>query len=788
MSNNCTISRQLRRIAAGAAFALLCAGSVCAEEKISLNRGWSFRYEGETSWQEVTLPHDFQIHQPWVAPEKSEKSDKDNPVANIFSRLSSRGYKEMGKGEYRYTLNVPKEWEGKRVVIDFEGIMLVGDVYLNGERIGGTDYGYLGFEIDMSKLLKYGQDNELRVIADTGEPFNSRWYTGGGLYRDVNLRITDAGLHFDRHPFHITTVDNKAVKFSASISNFTEKPFEVRYRITDPYGNVVCEKSDSLVTPRRCWSYEYAIDSLALPSPVLWDCENPALYTLTLTLSNGESASETFGVRDVRYTPEQGLLLNGKKVLLKGVANHHELGALGAAAHPAAIEQRIKILKDFGVNHIRCSHNPYSEEFMDICDREGILVVDELYDKWLTLYAGGRKDWTEQWVHDIPEWMTRDRNHPCVVMWSLGNELQTLYDIPFHDWGVTPYRMQKALMDRFDTTRPVTVAMHPRGRNHQTDSIPADLVFETDIASYNYRYMYFPGDGAKYPWMIFYQSEANTSGMGPNFFEMDLDKVVGLAYWGAVDYLGESQGWPAKGWTQGVFETTMQPKPKAYLMRSLFKPEEAFVHIGIVEAEDNSLWNDVKVGNQKLTDSWNFRDGAVLKLYTFTTCDEVELRVGGRSIGRKANDVSDPKSRNRILWEGVEYRPGKIEAIGYRDGKEVCRQVVKTALKASRLKASVDNPDWKKDGDDLQFVRLEALDRRGTVDPLASEMLTFSVSGPAEIVGVDNGDQTSDEMLDGCTRSLYRGRAVVILRSLPEEGEVTLTVKGEKLPALTVKL
>ncbi len=761
-------------------------------EVLSFNRGWEFRYEASSDWQAVTLPHDFQIHQPWVAPDEGEGADLDNPVANIKSRLSGRGFKEMGRGWYRKTLSVPGEWKGSRVLLDFEGILLRGDVYLNGERVGGTDYGYLGFEIDLSDHLKYGADNEITVLADTGTPDNSRWYTGGGIYRDVHLIRTHSSLYFNRHPLHITTQDNRAVRFSASITNKAGGEFTASYRILDPAGAVVAEKEVKLSIPRRQDDAELLIDSLEIANPAIWDCEHPNLYTLELKLASGDVATSTFGIRTLEYNPQQGFLLNGEKVLLKGAANHHTLGALGAAAHPRAEERYIKTLKGFGLNHIRSSHNPYSEHFLDICDREGILVVDELYDKWMTQYAGGRKDWTEQWVHDVPEWMTRDRNHPSVIMWSFGNELQTLYAIPFHDYGVTPYRMLKALGVHFDSSRPFTVAMHPRGRNPKTNDIPADLALETDIASYNYRYMYFPGDAQRYPWMMFYQSEASTSSMGPNFFEMDLDKVIGLAYWGAVDYLGESQGWPAKGWAQGVFRTNMQPKPKAWLFRSMYDAQTPVVHIGIVESEDNSVWNDVKVGNKTLLDSWNYRDGSKLNLYTFTNCDEVELLVNGKSLGRRSNEVGDAKSRNQIYWKDVDYKAGRIEAVGYRAGKEVCRHTVRTAGTASKLIAQAENSEWLRDGDDLQFVNISAVDRKGVVDPSAASRLSFSVSGPAEIIAVDNGDMSSDEMMDSLTRSLYRGRTTVILRSLPAEedasSEVILSVSGEGFKTIKVKL
>ena len=377
-----------------------------------------------------------------------------------------------------------------------------------------------------------------------------------------------------------------------------------------------------------------------------------------------------------------------------------------------AMEKRIQLLKQFGFNHIRTSHNPYSKSFLDLCDKYGMLVVDELYDKWLTQYAGGRTEWLNLWQHDVPEFVRRDRNHPSVVMWSLGNELQQYWSLPFADWGVTPYRLQRELLRRYDNTRPVTVAMHPRGRNLKTDSLPAPLALETDIASYNYRYMYFPGDSRRFPNMIFYQSEANTAMMGPNFFEMDLDKVVGLAYWGMIDYLGESNGWPAKGWVQGAFDVSLEPKPIAYLLWSMFKPDDPVVHIGIIDGDDNTVWNDVKVGSQRMSDHWNRKPGSSLSLYTYTNADEVELLVNGKSIGVKKN-TTNPKGRNKIKWDNVKYEPGYIEAVAKKGGKVVARHKIETTTDAVALQATPDNEAWKADGQDLQHVRICAVDKKG---------------------------------------------------------------------------
>lgn len=388
-----------------------------SRERIDINRGWQF-YLGKLSDMSevkdyahtiVHLPHDFLIGQPWVEPEASEQPDLSDAGSNVRSRLSARGFKEMNTGWYRYTFTPNESWRERRVVLNFEGIMLVGDVWLNGSHIGGTDYGYLGFEIDITQLLRYGQENEIVVKADTGDPQNSRWYTGGGLYRNVELIITDKNLFFPRHPLYITTKNNCCVDITAEIlCKSNQKEIPIRVRIIDADGQIVAEHHENLAFNARWRQREYKLESIILQEPRLWSCELPHLYTAELTIYDAQgkitdSISEKFGVREIEFGADFGFKLNGEKVLLKGFANHHTLGALGAAAYPRAIEKRLKMMKDFGFNHVRTSHNPYSVDFLHLCDSLGILVVDELYDKWLTQYAGGRREWIELWQRDIPE-------------------------------------------------------------------------------------------------------------------------------------------------------------------------------------------------------------------------------------------------------------------------------------------------------------------------------------------------------------------------------------------------
>lgn len=786
--------------------------AAAVRDTISINCGWQFHRGDVKNISElkstqgeddvVNLPHDFLIGQDWVAPDASERPDNSDAGSNVRSRLSPRGFKEMGIGWYRYELTPKAEWKGKRIVLDFQGIMLVGDVYLNGQRVGGTDYGYLGFDIDLSKLLKWGQVNEIIVKADTGKPNNSRWYTGGGLFRDVNLIVTDKNLYFPRHPLFIRTVNNKEIKIRANILNLqkTKKPqIPVEVKILNAEGKVVTQQKSDLHFNAKWRDREYELPSISLEDAKLWSPDTPYLYTAEVTLYDNEGniadqIREPFGIRTIEMNPEKGLLVNGKKVLLKGYANHHTLGALGAAAYPRAIEKRLKLIKEFGMNHIRTSHNPYSEDFLKLCDKYGILVVDELYDKWLTQYAGGRVEWESLWQKDIPEWVKRDRNHPSVVMWSLGNELQQYSNLPFNDWGVTAYKLQKELLHRYDDTRLTTVAMHPRYRNLETDSIPADLAVATEVNSYNYRYMYFPGDMKRYPEKTFYQSEASVAAMGPNFYEMDRDKVLGLAYWGAIDYLGESMGWPVKGWNQGVFDLSLQPKPDAYFVKSMFS-EEPVVHIGIIEKSGGNIqWNGINVSAGKLSENWNREAGEKVSLYTYTNGDEVELFLNGKSLGVKKNS-EDPKLRARIKWDNIAYAPGILQAVARKNGKIVARHQIETTGEAVALKLVSDAENWHADGKDLMHVRVYAVDKKGrrvlnVKDAKAFDKLTFQVKGDANIVAVDNGNIASDELHIGKTqleksiqRHLFQGSALVILRAGDKPGKIELSVAGEKMKA-----
>ena len=399
-------------------------------ERVSqlFNFDWKFKL-GETpnaespqlddsDWRSLDLPHDFQIEMPWY-------NDKT---------ARGRGFKQMATGWYRKSFDADPAWRGKRVVLDFEGIMLHGDAYLNGQKIGGTDYGYLGFEADITKLLKWDGKNVLAVHCSTGESKNSRWYTGGGLFRDIHLVLKDS-VAIARHGIYINTPQvteqEATVNVQVEVEGIKNKKYDlvIQARIFGPDGQQVGETRIDAPKDNKQPTVEVQLPQVKVSHPQLWWCEQPNLYTAEVSLIlNGQSIdklSERFGIRTVEFSREFGFRLNGKKIFLQGMANHHDIGAPGAAAYETGIARMMDKIKAFGFNHIRTSHNPYSEAFLRLADEKGILIVDELYDKWSnTLAWAGRRPWTEMWWENLMEWVKRDRNHPSVIMWSLGNELQ----------------------------------------------------------------------------------------------------------------------------------------------------------------------------------------------------------------------------------------------------------------------------------------------------------------------------------------------------------------------------
>lgn len=764
-----------------------------SNENIRINQlfnfGWKFK-AGEvinaqnqtfddSDWRKLDLPHDFQFDQPW---------DK---TAN-----RGRGFKTLGVGWYRKTFKADPNWTGKQILLDFEGIMLSGEVWVNGKKIGATEYGYLGFEANIADVIKYDTVNVVAVRATTEG--GSRWYTGGGLFRDVHLVVKDK-ISIARHGIFITTPNisdqNADVSVQVEVGGIKNKEYdlEINTKIIDPEGKQVAETKTLAPKKSNLAEVEILLPKVSVANPQLWSCETPNLYSAEVTLVLNDKVidklTKKFGIRSIEFSKEFGLKLNGEKVFLKGIANHDDLGAVGVAAYETSIARMMDKIKAFGFNHIRTSHNPYSESFFDLADEKGILVVDELYDKWGSTVAwAGSAPWNDVWYNNIKEWIKRDRNHPSVIMWSFGNELQfqeERWNFPTSDWGVTTYKIMDVVAKRYDPTRKTTVAMYPARAGGivranpdfriKENIVPPELATVTDVASFNYTWEDYQEYLKHAPNMIIYQSEAVTNELAAPYFGMDREKMVGLAYWGAIEYWGESDGWPKKGWNYSFFNHAMEPFPQAWLTKSIFK-DEPIVHIGVVDNEgDVKMWNDQIVGQKVISSHWNRQEGKKYNIYTYTNADEVELLVNGKSMGVQQNSL-DVKKRNTIYWQNIPYGSGKITAIARKGGKEIVRHELETTGKAVALKMETENANWKADGMDLQYVKVYAVDSKGQKVPTATGEVTFDVSGAARIIAVDNGNHLSDDLFAGNKKTLYNGFAMAILRSNQTAGTVKLKV------------
>ena len=764
----------------------------------------------DSAWRSLDLPHDFQFEMPW------------DSLAN-----KGRGFKAMGEAWYRKHFTAPQSWQDKHVSLDFGGIMYYGDVYVNGKKAAASEYGYVGFEVDITKYLRFGQDNVVAVYCNTAKENASRWYTGGGIFRDVWLRLRNT-TRIARHGIFVTTADNKTASIQVEVDHW-QKHGDVRIDavIKDAAGNIVGTASSPMPdhTIQNCT--EVQLPKVDVADAHVWDINDPYLYTAEVTVTAdsvvADRQSVQFGFRTIEFGTDFGFKLNGKKVFLQGLANHHDLGALGVAAFDKAIEREMLQLKAFGYNAIRCSHNPYSESFTKIADRLGLLIVDELIDKWSdTEYWGGRKPFTAIWPDLMQEWIKRDRNSPSVILWSFGNELQTRDDwsgYKTHDWGITTYRMMNVLQKRYDPTRLSTVAMFPARAGGQRNTpdfweylVPPELACATEVSSFNYQWKAYKGYYEHKPDLILFQSEAVTSEVLGPFWGMDRKRGVGLAYWGGIEYWGESNSWPKKGWNYSFFSSTLEPYPQAYCIKSAFVADEPLVRLGVENnAGELMMWNDIKVGKATVDNNWNTLIDAktqqpqqLRKVYTYTNADEVELFLNGKSLGVKPNKAKVLTQQNTIVWDSVQYEPGTLLAVARTNGREVARHKIETTGRAVALKVVMEGsapflsaqqpsasgtktPAIKADGMDLQYCRVYAVDSKGRVVPDATDDVTYSVSGAATFVAVDNNDHYTNLLCNGVyTKPLTGGHSLVIMRAKRTAGKATLTLtsptlKGKKV-------
>ena len=790
------------------------------------NLGWKFSLNADSTaalpdfndsgWRTLNLPHDWSI--------EGEFSN-DNPST------AGGGALPGGYGVYRKEFYLAPEDSVRQIFVQFDGVYWNSTVYVNGQKAGFRPNGYVSFEYDITPLVKFGAQNLIAVTVDNTDQPNSRWYSGSGIYRNVYLKKLSPCHINEAETFVYSTQDNGTTLLSyQTVVDNADSNIEIEATIYAPSGQSVYSN--------RSKGSKVQIDKVQINNPQLWSVDNPVLYRAEFkALHNGkitDIVNVTFGIRYFDFDPDNGFSLNGKPMKINGVCNHHDLGALGTAVNHRALQRQLEILKNMGCNAIRTSHNPPARELLNLCDSMGFLVMDEAFDMWARKkspndYAKYFAEWHER---DLADFIKRDRNHPSVVIWSVGNEILEQW----RDISTDTLSIEKAnlmfnfaaqlsknddtsttmhvnsmlckklveLVKSIDPTRPVTTG------NNETE--PTNLLFRSgalDVIGFNYHeYNWGEAFKQKFPGMPLiitestsalqtrghYIAPADTQYLWPVRwdipFETDHHKcsaydnvrapwgsthettlreymkypwVSGIFVWTGFDYIGEPTpyGWPSRSSYFGIIDLAGFPKDVYYLYKSLWT-NEPVLH---------------------LLPHWNWNNDDSIDVVAYTNLNSVELFLNGKSLGKKSLD-----GNLHLLWR-VGFEAGELKAIGYTtDGKEIT-DIVRTADKSSRLVAKADRCEIDADGYDLSFVTVDITDDNGVIVPDACNKLTFEVKGPAEIVGLDNGDQVCHESFKGTAHSAFNGKCLCIIRSLRgQKGIATLTVQSDGLASAEAEI
>jgi beta-galactosidase len=775
---------------------------------VDFNRGWRFARGDlpgaeapgfdDSAWQAVRLPHDWAIAGPF--------DPRENGYAG---KLPWRGV-----GWYRktFTLHEADRHPGgtRRVYFDFDGVMAFPKVYVNGRLAGQWDYGYMSFRVDATPYVKLGQANVIAVLADTRR-HGTRWYPGAGIYRKVTMTLCDP-VHVAHWGSYATTPEvsdaSATVRVRSTVENHlgAESRVSVEVVLLDPDGRAVATGSKSDTVPAG--GSQELDQSLVVKDPQRWDITSPKLYTARTVVRMGGKVTDAedavFGIRTFRFTADDGFHLNGRRVQLHGVCLHHDQGPLGAAFYPRAMERQLQIMRDMGVNALRTSHNPPAPEVLDLCDRMGLIVWDECFDKWdgTADRVGGEplREYGEKQIHNF---VMRDRNHPCVMVWSIGNEISN--QSPRREGkSAESVKFMSDFMRKYDPTRPVGMACDIPSTADQP------ILDALDLAGWNYarRYARYR---ERYPQKPIVYSESASALSTRGFYELPLPTaktqysrqmqvdsydhnaapwsdipdaefqlmeqdrfVAGEFVWTGFDYLGEPTPFPREARSSyfGIVDLCGIPKDRFYLYRSYWRPDVTTVHI-------LPHWN------------WPDRVGQSVPVYVYTNGDSAELFLNGKSLGRrtKAKEVTDSSyyaltDKYRLRWMDVVYEPGELKAVAYKNGKHLGEAVMRTAGQPAAIRLTPDRNELAASGNDLCYVLVEMVDEQGTLCPLADNLIRFHVEGPAEIAAVGNGNPLSLEPFQADHRKLFHGKALLILGTQQgQAGRVRASAESDGLPA-----
>lgn len=760
-----------------ACFSLLCHSKGReAREKQDFCFGWKFTlddnsaYSGkefnDAGWSDIRLPHDWNVK-----------------MAFDSKTTGSAAYVPESVGWYRKRFRVPSSLRGKKTTVLFDGVFHQSDVYVNGHHLGFRPYGFSSIEYDLTPYIDYDGDNVIAVRVNcTGE--RPRWYAGAGIYRKAWLQHTNP-VHIATYGTYVTTPEistaNAQVNVVTTVVNDSGKDarFYITQTVLNSAGKVVAKGKKTGLSVAAGGKADVS-QQLAVANPVLWDVDNPALYTLKTELcaSDGKRDSYTteFGVRTMEFDNEKGFLLNGKRLKLQGLCLHQDAGCLGTAVVERADERRLTILKEYGCNAIRCAHNQPSTEFLSLCDRMGFVVIDEAFDKWKSGYYTQYFD--EWWKTDLENMLLRDRNHPSIALWSIGNELQEAWN--GDDEGVLRARMLQDFVHEKEPSRMVTLAAQ---NNHQEKFSGV-----TDVIGYNYLEERMLSDHKKFPERRFLISEelpyyrgaeGNIRSYGtdnPWNLIAENDFVAGGFIWSGVDYWGEA-GWPSKGWPTGLFDVCMTEKPRAAFHRAMWN-KTPMVSIAVKDTRldiDNGrdLWQWPRIASV-----WNFPGayyGMVMEVLTTTNCEEVELYLNDKLMGRKR--TSD-FANHTIVWN-VPYTPGRLVAKGYNGGEMVSGYELKTSKRTHHLALTADRPTIKADGYDLSYIAVQLYDEDGVPVQTDDRTLTVAFEGEGRLMGIDSGDLRRQTCIASDRIKSYFGKAMIVVQSNRKPGRMKLTVKAD---------
>ncbi|WP_300724629.1 sugar-binding domain-containing protein [uncultured Bacteroides sp.] len=722
----------------------------------------------DRNWTDIQLPHDWSI-----------KLNFDMSISGSAAHLPG------GIGWYRKTFDVPLSYRNKSVSILFDGIFHQSDVYINGKHLGFRPYGFCSIEYDLTPYLIFGKKNVISVrVNRSGKNDIARWYTGSGIYRHAWLIVADP-VHVVNDGTYITTPKvNEAeseVKISTTLTNASDvaRTISVVQRILSQDGKQIGKMDRQKVTVQSGDTVDVT-QWLTVTEPLLWSVNTPSLYTMETSLVSGgkvlDTYTTTFGIRTVEFTSDRGFFLNGKPLKLKGLCLHQDAGALGTAVPDRSDERRLEILKEYGCNAIRCAHNQFSPGFLDLCDRMGFLVIDEAFDKWKSGYY--EKYFDEWWQRDLGNMLVRDRNHPSVMLWSIGNELQEAWD-----GSDTGWKRAKMLQDFVHEKEPSRMVILSAQNKHNEKFSGV-----TDVIGYNYLEARMLSDHEKFPERRFviteelpYYSgeEGNIRSYTPyNPWNIiaDNDFVAGGFIWSGVDYLGEAVG-DSHGWPNGLFDICMFEKPRAAYHRAMWNDKPlvsiAFWDPSLDIDHGRDLWQWPKMASH-----WNLPKsyiGQVIQVCTITNCDEFELFLNGNSMGRqKTSDFSN----NTIIWN-IPYKPGVIEAKGFKKGEHLSTYKLETSKNTNHLVLTPDRKILKADGQDLSHISVQLYDEDGKPVQTDDKMLEVSVEGDGKFLGIDNGDLRRKGSFAGNTLKTYFGKALIVVQSLRQKGTMTVKVKME---------